>query len=107
MTGDGEVGAVCGCDGGDGGSGDETISTGTGGDGMCDGTRVGEMTGGGGGGAREHDPYRRCGASGIGVSSGMCEDGEKCVIRYSSRSSVGGVSGSVTVTAGSVTGTSG
>ena len=51
------------------------ISTGTGGGGVCDGMEGDEVCGGG---AREQDPYKRCGASGIGVSSGMWEvEGEK------------------------------
>ena len=51
------------------------ISTGTGGGGVCDGMGGDKVCGGG---AREHDPYKRCGGSGIGVSSGMWEvEGEK------------------------------
>ena len=72
MTGDGGIGDGC-C--GDGRSGDEMISTGTGGGGVCDGMGGDEVCGGG---AQEHDPYNRCGASGIGVSSGIWEvEGEK------------------------------
>ena len=52
------------------GTGGNVVCDGMGGDEVCDGIGGDEVCGGG---TREHDPYKRCGASRIGVSSSMWE----------------------------------